>query len=412
MSIGTNVATDREVLHVVGSLEPSTGGPSYSVPSLCGSLAGAGWRVTLCTTHDPSAGPVTLPAAGPGKAAVRLVSVARWPHVIRGITPARGFRAALLDAGARARLIHSHGVWLWPINPATAALARQLGIPHVIAPRGMLDGWSLKQKVWKKAVAWWAYQRRDLREAACLHVTSEMELGHCRALGLKNPVAVIPNGVDVPAACDPAQARREAVRRWPGLANRRILLFLSRIHPKKGLLHLAGAWGSLCREFGDWTLVFAGYDEGGHRAEVEAACRAAGLGPSQVLWTGPVAGEAKAALLGAADLFVLPSHTENFGIVVAEALAYGCPVIATTGTPWRPLAERGCGWWIEVGRDPLEAALREALNLGEAERREKGARGRAWVLQDYSWDKIGRDMASVYAWLLGEGVRPAMVYEH
>jgi glycosyltransferase involved in cell wall biosynthesis len=262
----------------------------------------------------------------------------------------------------------------------------------------MLEPWSLRHRAWKKRLAWWGYQGRDLRGAALLHATSYMEADNLRALGLRMPIAVIPNGVEVPSALARAAHRPEE--------RQRTALFLSRVHPKKGLLNLVAAWAAV-RPPG-WRVVVAGNDEGGHADEVAAAARAAGVGDAFV-FAGQVEGEAKARLLVEADIFVLPTHSENFGIAIAEALAWELPVITTTGTPWAGLVSERCGWWVETGVDPLVGALREALALPDAERSAMGARGRAWVTRDFSWRGIGRQMQAVYAWLLQGGPAPPVV---
>ena len=175
-----------------------------------------------------------------------------------------------------------------------------------------------------------------------------MEVEDIRRSGLSQPAIIAPNGVDVP----------EGVRRIR-TEGRRKALFVSRVHPKKGLVNLVRAWADVRPE--GWEIVIVGPDEGGHRAEVTAVARE--LDVQEITWTGEVRDEAKWGLYFDADLFVLPTFSENFGIVVAEALAAGVPAITTTGAPWGVLNERRCGWWIDVGVEPLAAALREATGL-------------------------------------------------
>lgn len=185
----------------------------------------------------------------------------------------------------------------------------------------------------------------------------------------------------------------------------RVALFLSRVHPKKGLLELVRAWAQAAPQ--GWRLRIAGPDEGGHWAEVARELERLGLGAA-VEYLGPVVGEAKAVLYRQADLFVLPTFSENFGLVVAEALTYGVPVITTRGAPWADLETYGCGWWIDTGVAPLVAALRQALALSDAERQAMGARGRDYV-QRYDWDRIAAETLALYRWVLGQGGRPACV---
>jgi glycosyltransferase involved in cell wall biosynthesis len=205
-------------------------------------------------------------------------------------------------------------------------------------------------------------------------------------LGLIQPVAIIPNGVDVPVQ---TEARRNA--------DVRTLLFLSRLHPGKGLLDLVEAWAAV-RQPG-WRIVIAGGDEGGHRGEVEHLICQKEL-QADFSWVGFVTGEAKLACFEQADVFVLPTYSENFGIAIAEALASGLPVITTTGAPWPGLVTHRCGWWVEPGVPGIASALSQALACSTDELKDMGQRGRHWVANQYSWLKIGSDAALVCRWLL------------
>jgi glycosyltransferase involved in cell wall biosynthesis len=185
-------------------------------------------------------------------------------------------------------------------------------------------------------------------------------------------------------------------------------LFLSRLHPKKGLINLIEAW-SIVRPDG-WDLTIAGPDDGGHRQVIEQLIRTHDLAAS-VRLVGSVPDADKWALYAASDLFVLPTFSENFGIVIAEALVSGLPVITTKGAPWSGLHQHGCGWWIEVGVEPLVDALTSAIRLSSCEREALGARGRAYIERDFSWAGITRKMLRAYEWLLDAGDRPSFVHE-
>ena len=174
----------------------------------------------------------------------------------------------------------------------------------------------------------------------------------------------------------------------------------------KGLLDLVEAWSQL-KPTG-WRVVIAGRDEAGHESEVKTQIRKRKLEAS-FEFAGPVDGAAKWELYRSADVFVLPSHSENFGIVVAEALACGVPVITTRGAPWQELLTHRCGWWVPIGLQPLAEALRVATALSSDKRRAMGERGRALVCQKYSWAAIARQMREVYEWIAGRGARPASV---
>lgn len=380
-----------KVLHSIDSLAPEAGGPARCVPGLCAALAGLG-EETWLVSHRPCARP---PGGGPSHfsavaASGYLASCRELERVVREFCP---------------DVLHGHGLWL-PGSHAAAVVARRHRLPLVITLHGMLQPWALRQKWWKKWLALQLYQGRDLRGAACLHATTGAEAVQLRRLGLSLPVAVIPNGIEVPDDL-PGTAvigAHAAVR--AGGDRRRTVLFLSRLHPKKGLLDLVQAWVRL-RPAG-WRVQIAGPDVGGHRRAVEAAIRAAGM-DADFSFLGALNDRQKWDAYRTADLFVLPSYGESFGLVVAEALAAGLPVIATRGAPWRELSDYRCGWWIESGAMPLGAALREAVALDDAARRAMGERGRNLVREKYRWPALAVKMRTVYGWLGGHCEPPAWV---
>ncbi|MBE0545462.1 MAG: glycosyltransferase [Verrucomicrobia bacterium] len=381
----------------IAGLQPEYGGPSRSVPALAGALAARGVTVELVTCESaPGQAAPLLPPAGQ----VRVQLVPRANRARRWWTRTNDFAKALHERSRAPGdwLIHDHGLWL-PNNHAVARAAQALGVPRLVSPRGMLTAWSRRHRGWKKAMAWWLYQRRDLETASVLHATSPAEVQDFRRAGLNQPVAMIPNGVELP----PGERKSEISNRQ---SETRTVLFLGRIHPIKGLLDLVRAWAKL-RPAG-WRVVLAGADEGGYLDEIKAECRRQKVEPD-FQFVGPVAGEAKWALYRQADLFILPSHSENFGIVVAEALACGVPVITTHGTPWEELVTQQCGWWTLIGVKPLTVALREAMALSDDARREMGQRGRKLVEGKYSWTSAAEQMLSVYRWMLGTGEKPGCV---
>ena len=296
-------------------------------------------------------------------------------------------------------LLHDHGLWL-PCNHRIANAARALELPRIVSPRGMLEPWALNHKKWKKKIAWQLYQKKDLETAACLHATAESEAEQLRELGLRAPIAVIPNGVD--------EMDHDAQFKIQSNNGPYTALFLSRIHPKKGLPLLIEAWAKV-KPTG-WRMRVVGPEEAGHLSELKELVVKAGLEESWQ-FEGPLDGESKWQAYSEADLFILPTYSENFGIVVAEALAAGVPVITTQGTPWIQLQTKGCGWWVSADSSSIANALGEAVTLPRKELREMGARGRSLVKRDYSWDRIGEQMRDCYLWLLGRGSKPSFVIE-
>jgi glycosyltransferase involved in cell wall biosynthesis len=259
----------------------------------------------------------------------------------------------------------------------------------------MLEPWSLGEKKWKKRLAMWLYQRRDLERAVALHATAESEAEQFRRLGFKQPIVVLPNGVDFPAKIPPR------IRRADG---GKTILFLSRIHPKKGLIDLVEAWRKIREGCCGWHVEYAGPDSGGHLGEVQERIQKMGLA-GDFTYLGDLDDHEKWSAYRSADLFVLPTHSENFGIVVAEALAAGVPVITTKGAPWAELegiprqdgAVPGrAGWWIDIGAEPLAEALREAMGLTDGERCAMGENGRRLVEAKYTWPAVAERMKAAY----------------
>lgn len=291
-------------------------------------------------------------------------------------------------------IVHDHGLWL-PLHGAVALAARQQGVPLVLSPKGMAMPWALRYKRWKKRLTWWAYQRWIMRQAVLLHATSAAEVEAFRALGLTQPIAMVPYGVDIPGTLPVPQQNAG-----------RTALFLSRLHPKKGLPVLLDAWATL--QPTGWRLVLVGPDERGHRAALEEQVRTLGL-QQNVQFEGPVPDAEKWQWYADADLFILPTYSENFGIVVPEALAAGTPALTTTGAPWQDLETHGCGWWVEPTMGAIQSALGEALACSDQDRAAMGQRGRHLVEEKYTWASVGEQMVAVYEWLLGRRSRPPCV---
>jgi glycosyltransferase involved in cell wall biosynthesis len=297
---------------------------------------------------------------------------------------------ALAEFGAT-DVLHDNGIWL-PHNHQLTVLAARRHIPRVVSTRGMLVPWAIRHKRWKKWLAWQLYQRRDLQRAQLLHATAPPEARNLENFGLGVPVRMFPNGVDLPDI-DPGIA----VERKVPNAGQHTALFLGRINPIKGLPMLVEAWARV-RPKG-WHLEIAGPDEARHRDEVERAVSIAGL-DGVVSFLGPVEGKAKSSLYLNANLFVLTSYSESFGMAVAEALAYGLPVLTTKGAPWPGLAVHGCGWSVDATADGIAQGLRQATSQDPATLHAMGAKGRAWVAAEFSWAAVAKQFSSAYKQLL------------
>jgi len=281
--------------------------------------------------------------------------------------------------------------------------------PTVLSPHGSLEEYALGISRFKKHIAKIAYEAKNLREATCLTASSAAEVISFRKYGLSQPVAVIPNGVSdswLSSKADGAKFRRG----FSIPSAKRILLFLSRIHPKKGLFLLFEAMAELRPELADWLLIIAGPDQIGHRQELERSAGHLGIDP-YIKFVGPLSGQMKRDAFDSAKLFVLPTHSENFGIVVAEALGAGLPVLTTRGAPWGELAKERCGWWTDIKPEALQEALFQAIRMTDSELAAMGERGRQLVSAKYTWRAAAQKAVVLYSWLLGDGPTPDFVIE-
>jgi glycosyltransferase involved in cell wall biosynthesis len=364
------------ILTSVASLHPSYGGPAHSVSRLSIALEQAGVDVGLWTMDGSVMNSPLLP------------STSRIDRLV-------GTEAAALNAFGKTDIVHDNGLWLLH-NHRLAQLAKKCGIGRVVSTRGMLEPWAIKHKACKKTLAWWAYQRQDLRCAQRHHATSQPEADNLQKLGLGASICMIPNGVDVPNS----SAYRRSLELKRKIKNRmKVAVFMGRIYPVKGLPMLIEAWSKL-RPVG-WLLKIAGADEAGHQAEVERLVSAAELRNS-VSFLGQVSGRCKQSLLFSADFLVLPTHSESFGIVVAEALAHGIPVLTTTGAPWKLLEDRNCGWWVKPTVEGITEGVRSATCCDTEALVAMGSRGRDFVSAELGWDHVVRRFIAAYEDVLRE----------
>lgn len=313
-----------------------------------------------------------------------------------------GYAPDMLPAlrAAAGEVVHLHGLWMYP-SLAVWRLLKQSKPPLLISPHGMLDPWAVRQSAWKKRIVRALFEDANLRGAACLHALNGSEAGSLRAFGLTTPIAIIPNGVALPA---------HANSKHRGDTERRMMLHLGRLHPKKGLLELVQAWSLLKRDAPDvtkkWRLVLAGWDDGGHEAAVRSAIAERGL-DDDIELLGPVYGAAKEALLERASAFVLASHSEGLPMAVLEAWAHGLPVFMTAACNLADGFAEGAA--IEITPQPQGLAKTLAARLASDALPGMGERGRTLVRDRYSWSSIAAAYADVYRWLAGRSERPACV---
>jgi glycosyltransferase involved in cell wall biosynthesis len=380
--------TPLRTLHVLPRVIAESSGPSHTVPRLCRALSERGLEVELKVLEPLPDRALAFPATA--------YPTLTLPGCYRlGVSP--GMARSIRSAAARVDVIHGHSLWMMPnIYPGPAA--RRAGCKLVISPRGTLESWAWQRSRWRKHLVWRMGQHSTVLAAHLLHATAVSEYESIRARGLTQPVAVIPNGVEIPSEV--------SLRRETGA---RSLLYLSRIHPKKQVDRLLRVWSRIEPGCRDWRLVIAGPLSASYAVSMLRLAHELGL--QRVEFPGELVGQTKWQALAAADIFVLPTRSENFGLAIAESLAAGTPVVTTHGAPWSGLVQRRCGWWTPDDEASLEATLHEAMGASHEERVAMGRRGRAWMKGEFSWDGVAERMAASYSWLLGRADRPAWIVD-
>lgn len=348
---------------------------------------------------------VCLGEESDGSAKVRRgIEVARLPRIRSG---AFGFSIQFISRILcwQPAIVHAHGLWMYPGIAARIAAAKAQ-IPLIISPHGMLDPWALKNSAWKKKIAGWLYENRNLRSAACIHALCESEYQSIRAYGLKNPVCIIPNGVDLPGSTETQMAPP-----WePQVGtDKHVMLFLGRIHLKKGLENLIRAWGILkntkLAELKQWHLVIAGWSQGGHEEELKHLVNELNL-EADVTFSGPLYDTQKDAALRAAKAFVLPSFSEGLPMAVLEAWSYGLPVLMTKFCNIPDGFEAKAAVEIQPQPDSIAEGLKEFVALSTDQQKQIGQNGLELVEDRFAWPRIAAQMIDVYKWVLGQGDRP------
>ena len=361
---------------IVASADPRLGGPSVSVPRMAEALSRLGHKVELLSTDSHSSDP-----EGSGYLTSRRFKRI-WPEQLC-ISPELDHY--LRNTGYD--IMHSNGLWHRTVHYAGKA-ARRADIPHVLAPRGMLSPWAISYKRWRKRLAGPLIHPRLLSRVTAFHATSPTEADDIRKLGYTQPICVAPNGIDAPTQEEEALARRYWLNACPEAFERPTALFYSRFHRKKRLLELIDLWITEAPQ--DWLLLIVGFPQEYDVNQLNEYIVRNGGANNITVFDGSEAPPPYVA----ASLFLLPSFSESFGIVVAEALANGVPVLVTDTTPWLHVNETEFGWcgpWSEY-----RGALKDALALGPVTLRERGRQARQWVGTEYTWEKSAKTLTAFY----------------
>lgn len=387
-----------KVLTFLTSISLKGGGPSRSVPMLVKGLAEVGVDITLMTVRSDDMN----------------------THALEGTTA----KLKVLEHGYSKKeleewIVSEHfGIIqaqsMWDLQYHTLShIAYKHHIPYIITPRGMLEPWSLSQSKWKKKLALALYQMRDLKRAACIFTTAEMEAQHVRDLGVKVPMSVIPNGIETDRYV--CRTSMDGVKKQ--------ILFLSRVHVKKGIELLMEAFAHLYKDFSDWSVVIVGNGEADYIESLKLKVESLEL-EDCIKILPPVFGEAKTKLYQESSLFCLPSYSENFGMVIAEAMSCGVPAITTNGTPWQLLNGNCCtmgasldmlgdnkrtGWCIELSVENLEKTLRESMSMDSVALYEMGQRGSRMINENFNYRSVAKKTKELYEWIAVSDAKPEFV---
>ena len=382
------------VLHVTPSMSPEWGGPAIVVSELtselslqgvcCDIVATRGHRVGINQIAPPDVPIYSFDTGFPARL---------WTAYSAELSRFLNERAGRYD------LIHIHEVWHYPGYAAFRA-ARKHKLPCVLTIHGELSEWGLRQKALKKRIYMFVLMDRILRNVNALHAITRAEKEQVVKLGYKTPVVVAPNGIE-PASFEALPDPVEFIQRFPVLKGKRIILFLGRLHAKKGLDILARSFSTIARRFEDIVLLVVGPNKFGTREKMESILRSEDL-LGRAVFTGLLTGEDKLAAMNCADLFVLPSHSDVLGIAVLEAMAARLPVVITEGCEFPEVSEHGAGFVVEADEVPIAEAI--TMLLSDADLRKRmGQQGRKLVIERYTWQVAAATMANLYKTLVAGG---------
>jgi glycosyltransferase involved in cell wall biosynthesis len=367
---------------IVPHIDDLSTGPAHSVPSLTRSLSELGLDVELICLE-------------PGRSVDNVaVKIFRNSKFIKRLGISIDMFKYLKHASKKGNvLLHNNSIWMFPnIYPGLLKMLYP-NIKLILSPRGTLSEYALSISKWKKKIVW-PLQKISFRYADCFHATGENEYYEIRKLGYKQPIAIIPNGVDIPI-----------LHKLNGKSKNKKLLYLGRIHKKKGLETLINCWSKLENKYSNWSLDIVGRLDSSYSNRIidmakQSDCR-------RINFVGELTGNEKNLAYQNADLFILPTHSENFGIVVAESLANSTPVIVTNNTPWGQINNKRVGWCVPNDEAIICNTMEIAFNSNELE--EMGKRGRKWMKEDYSWYSIAVKMRDLYEWIDGKENKPDCV---
>ena len=381
-----------KICQIVSHIDEEASGPSYSVPMLCKSLSKKDNDVSLITLASRKIISDKIYHKHIEFSQSRLLSKL-------GISQQMNNWLKLNTKNFN--LVHVHGLWMMP-NIYPSRYTDKFKVPSILSPRGTMNKNALVYSKNKKKIMWMLLQKKALLKVDAFHATSEQEYEDIRSLGFKAPVAIIPNGVDL--------HNDKNIKSNNNIKNNNVrkLLYIGRIHPKKGLDMAIDAWSSLEKDFPCWKFKIVGKGEKNYIQSLNHKIKSYKL--KNISISGPLYGEEKYKEFRNSDLFILPTRSENFGMVVAEALSFKLPVITTIGAPWEGLKKNSAGWSAEINAQSIGNVLFQALSMNSDQLTAMGENGFNWVRKDYSWNAVGEKMNQFYTWQVQKKNKPEFVF--
>jgi len=393
-----------KVTHLTQAVSTSGGGISEVVRALSVAQQDTGDQPRVLSIEDDGEAIGPWPAGSP-----EFLSACHFPGMI--VLPDMDERLDQINP----QVLHTHGIWTY-LSIGVPRWARKHNCPYIVSPHGMLDSWALENSRLKKKVAAALYERRHLKRAACLHALCASEADSIRKFGLKNPIATIPNGIEIPEG-------RDLSSRYS--AEKKIMLFLGRLHPKKGLENALQAWAAASKSSsagGDqknWQFVIAGWDQGDHEVKLKQLCEELGISFAEVpakqflsleassgqlsgfsvVFVGPVFGELKVQLLERANVFILPSFSEGLPMSILEAWAYELPVVMTDYCNLPEGFDADAAIHIDTEVECMSAGMLKMIACSEDELKGMGGNGLSLVKEKFTWPTIAAQMKELYEWV-------------
>jgi len=375
-----------KILHTISNLDIKSGGPSQSVFSLVSNTRRQGYQIDIVTS----------------KPSIKDTLIANENYIYllentfyRRFGYIKGLKEFLENHPYD--LYYCNGLWQYPSH-AAAKYAQKRNKPYVVMPHGMLYPSALQKSTWIKKIALQLYQDNDIKQAAAIHATCIQEMNHIRNLGYTNPIAVIPNSINLKIPYQDLQIEK----------SKKQVGFIGRIVPIKNLEILIQSWFLSGKKYLNWELVIIGDGDQKYVSAIKSLIKK--LEIKNIRFTGFLTGYDKEIALRSLDYLVLPSKSENFGMVVPEALLRKIPVIASKGTPWEELNMYNAGWWIDSNIESLSTTLDKAIQLSHDQYEQMGYNGEYLIKERYSSEAVANKMIAFYNWISGNVNKPEFVY--